>query len=264
MKFLTTPYHYNLLNDLDRLSVFYEGINDYFNYKKPSKDCLIFDIGCGSGILTYFIRNNTNSKIIAIEKYKKAFETAKQNLKELDNIELINEDILNLEFDKKANLVICEMLDTALIDEEEVLAINHIQNFLKNDFQIIPEGIINIAELVKTDREYIHYEDDSITNNYEVLSNSIKYSVIDFSKRINPKFKGILEFKIKKDSIINGIKITSFTKIFKNIISGPTSMMNPSLFIPLKEKKVYKNNIISIDLEYSMGQGIKTIKTNFR
>ncbi len=30
MKFYTTPYHSNLIKDIDRLSVFYEGINDYY------------------------------------------------------------------------------------------------------------------------------------------------------------------------------------------------------------------------------------------
>ena len=40
------------------------------------------------------------------------------------------------------------MLDTGLIDEEEVPVLNYAKNFLKEDGKIIPQGIINSAELI--------------------------------------------------------------------------------------------------------------------
>ncbi|WP_409200888.1 methyltransferase domain-containing protein [Methanobrevibacter sp. DSM 116169] len=263
MKFLTTHYHFNLLNDNDRLSSFYEAINDFFLLNN-SDDLNILDIGCGSGILSYFIACNTNSNIIAIEKDKKTYETAKENLKNFKNIEILNLDILDFKSDVKFDLIICEMLDTALIDEEEVLALNHIHENLKESSKIIPEGIINIAELAYTNREYIHNEDDSIKNSYEILSKAINYSNYNFSSNINPKFQSSLEFTVCKNSKINSIKITTFTKLSKNIICGPTPMLNPPLFIPIDEINVLKGDKIAIDLEYIMGQGLETIKTNLR
>ena len=260
MKFFTTPYHFNLLNDESRISAFYEAINEFFKDKNNSKDLVVFDIGCGSGILTYFLKDKSNF-ITAVEKDEKTFKTAQENLKNFQNINLINSDILDVDFNKKADLIICEMLDTALIDEEEVSSINHIHNYLNNDFQIIPEGIINIAELVFTDRDYIHYEDDTVKNNFEVLSDSINYLNIDFKNKINPNFKDILVFKLNKSSIANGIKITTFTKVYKNIICGPTPMLNPPLFIPFDEIYLKEDSKIKIELEYIMSGGIESIKS---
>ncbi|MDL2270358.1 methyltransferase domain-containing protein [Methanobrevibacter sp. OttesenSCG-928-I08] len=261
MKFLTTSYHFNLLRDLERLSAFYEAINDFFLLNKHKINITVLDIGCGSGVLSYFALNHAES-IIAIEKDVETFKCAKENLKNFNNIELINSDVLDVDFKTKADLVICEMLDTALIDEEEVIALNYIHDFLNPDFQIIPEGIINYAELVWTNRDYLHYEDETVKNNYEIISNSLNYSNFDFSKKIDRNFRKVLEFDIIKDSILNSIKITTFTKVFKNIISGPTPMMNPEIFIPLPETKVKAGDKIKIHLEYIMGGGLDSIKTD--
>ena len=50
MKFKTTPYHSDLLKDTDRLSVFYQAIQEY-----DSDRDLAYDLGCGSGVLSYFL-----------------------------------------------------------------------------------------------------------------------------------------------------------------------------------------------------------------
>lgn len=257
MKFQITPYHFDLLKDKERLAVFYEGIQEYVE-NKNSKNLVEFDIGSGSGILSYFSKSYFKS-VIAIEKDFKAYNCAKENLKEFKNITLINEDVLNYDFNEKADLIVCEMLDTALIDEEEVPAINHARKFLKDKGEIIPKGIINMAELVNMEREYVHYEDVDSNIKYDTLSDNVIYSEFNFLDEINPYFETSIQFKIRKDSKINGIKITTFTKVTENIICGPTPMLNPPLLIPLNEKIVKTNDLIKVKLKYIMGQGIETI-----
>ena len=61
MKFQTTHYHLDLLKDNDRVSAFFEAINQY-----DSKTDLAYDLGCGSGLLSYFL-NEKFSEIISIE-----------------------------------------------------------------------------------------------------------------------------------------------------------------------------------------------------
>ena len=50
MKFKTTPYHSDLLKDTDRLASFYNAIMEYGGNTE-----LAYDLGCGSGILSYFL-----------------------------------------------------------------------------------------------------------------------------------------------------------------------------------------------------------------
>lgn len=254
MKFKTTPYHHDLLKDKDRLSVFWQAIQEY-----DSSTELAYDLGCGSGVLSYFLSSKFD-EIIAIEMDNKASKCAKDNLADFGNVEVVKGNVLDYEFSKKADLIVCEMLDTALIDEEEVPVLNYAKQFLKEDGKIIPQGIINTAELVNLERHYIHWDEDV---NYEVFSKPVVYSQIDFLDDINPDFKADLKLKANRAGLINGLKITTYTKLDDNIIAGPTPMLNPPLLVPLPDKQVNINDFINVEIKYIMGNGIESIETRY-
>jgi len=329
MRFYTTPYHSNLINDNDRLSAFYEGILEIFNEissgnsneiideisnrnsnQNNSKSKVALDIGSGSGILSYFASNYFDY-VIAIEIDNKIVNCAKKSFKEaeIDNVIFINDDATSYKFDDEVlfDLIICETLDTALIDEEEITVLNNLRKYLKKDGKILPKGIINIAEPVFMEKDYIHYEDEEYHGKkpkYEILGEFVKFAEFDFCEYISPEFKTNIDFNLNKynlndnnnkinlnynfknnntnnnntnnnntnNNMVFGIKITTFTKITDNIICGPTPMLNPPMFIPIKfntnNKKLSNENSnlnkekISVRLEYVMGQGMENIKAN--
>ncbi|AMD17114.1 SAM-dependent methyltransferase [Methanobrevibacter sp. YE315] len=254
MKFKTTPYHLDLLKDEDRLSAFFEAISEY-----DGNTDLAYDLGCGSGVLSYFLKDKFD-EIISIEINKKTYDCAKDNLAVFDNIEVVNSDVLEYEFTKKADLIVCEMLDTALIDEEEVPILNHVRKFLKKNGKIIPQGIINTAELVNLERHNIHWDEGV---NYEVFSKPLVFCELDFLDEINPEVEVDMSLKATKEGLINGLKITSFTKLNDNLIVGPLPMLNPPLLIPLDEKEIKVNDLINVNLKYIMGNGIESIQTQY-
>ena len=168
------------------------------------------------------------------------------------------------------------MLDTALIDEEEVPILNYAKSFLKENGKIIPQGIVNSAEPVFMNIDYLQYEDDEFQPIYDVLGKSVIFSQFDFLDDIDENFSCIIEFEIddsyagekteyfnsNEDKIkVNGIKLTSFTKLNENIICGPTPMLNPSMLVPFEGIEVEKGEKIRIKLSYVMGGGVETIKT---
>lgn len=305
MKFKVNSYHFKLLRDYERLAVFKEAIDDYaesngggkMNEENVSNNPKVaFDLGCGSGVLSYFAGEHMD-KVIAIELNNSSYRLAKENLKEFDNIQVFNDDILSFDFSKlneKADLIICEMLDTALIDEEEVPVLNLAKKYLKDNGKIIPEGIINSAEAVCMNNHFIQYEDDEYSPVYISLGPSMIYSEFDFLDDIDCNFSATVDLKVFngddlmemgfEDEIskerfekfnfrdnfnieenklkINGIKLTSFTKLNENIICGPTPMLNPSMLIPIEETEVSCGDTIRIKLEYIMGGGVETIKTD--
>lgn len=254
MKFKTTPYHHDLLKDNDRLAIFYHAIEDY------DGNCQVaYDLGCGSGILSYFLTSKFK-EILALEINEKSFNCAEDNLKDFDNVKVINSDASSYNFEKKADLIVCEMLDSALIDEEEIPVLNHAKKFLKEDGKIIPQGVINAVELVDMQRHYLHWDEGV---NYETLSDEIIYSKFNFLDDIDPKFKAHLSLKAKKDGVVNGLKITTYTKLNDNLIAGPLPMLNPPLLIPLDERHVKINDFINVEIKYIMGNGIESIETKY-
>ena len=289
MKFKATSYHLNLLKDTERLAVFKEAIDDFGNDLNDSNldseldsnlednSKIAFDLGCGSGVLSYFAKDYFD-KIIAIDLNSKIIKYTKENLAKFDNIEVYCSDVIGFDFDNKADLIICEMLDTGLIDEEEVPVLNYAKNFLKEDGKIIPQGIINSAELIYMKSPFIQYEDKGANPKYEILSDSVVFSEFDFLDDIDENFSKNIKFKLserlfdevdevdKVDEvenrvIVNGIKLTTFTKLNDNIISGPSPMLNPCLLIPIDEVAIGFDDILEIELSYVMGQGIETIRT---
>lgn len=298
MKFKVNSYHFKLLRDYERLSVFKEAIDDYAKSSLADEGDglrVAFDLGCGSGVLSYFACPHMD-RIIAIELNNSSYQLAKENLKEFDKIQVFNDDILSFDFSKlneKADLIICEMLDTALIDEEEVPVLNHVKKFLKEDGKIIPEGIINSAEAVFMNNHFIQYEDDEYAPLYITLGHSQIYSEFDFLDDVDCNFSAIIDlnifdktdlmemafeeeiskekfdkfnfkdnFNINENKLkINGIRLTSFTKLNEKIICGPTPMMNPSMLVPIEEIEVNCGDTVRIRLEYIMGGGVETIKT---
>lgn len=253
MKFKTTKYHFDLLNDTKRLAAFFEAIKEY-----DGNTTLAYDLGCGSGVLSYFLSPYFD-EIISLEINNSAYNCAKENLSNFDNVKVINSDVLKYDFTKDADLIVCEMMDTALIDEEQIPVLNHAKQFLKDDGTIIPKGIINCCELVNMEREYIHWDENA---KYEVLSNPVIYSQFDFLDDINPEFETTLSLNANKDCIVNGLKITTFTKLNGDVICGPTPMLNPPLLIPLEKQSVKRNDFINVKLKYIMGNGIESIETN--
>ena len=255
MKFKTTPYHFDLLKDEERLSAFFNAIEEY-----SSNTDLAYDLGCGSGILSYFLSPHFD-EIISFEKNAKVAECAKENLRDFSNIQVTNTDVFDYNFTKKADLIVCEMMDTALIDEEQIPVLSHVKRFLKEDGTIIPMGIINTVELVNLERNNVHWDEDRV--NYEVYSDAEVYSSFDFLEDIEPDFEKTVSLKANRDGTVNGLKITTFTKLNENIICGPTPMLNPPLLIPLEERLVKSNNFIKVKLKYIMGNGIESIKVQY-
>ncbi len=300
MKFKVNSYHFKLLRDYGRLSAFKEAIDDYAIRNgmdsNGSNSKVAFDLGCGSGVLSYFA-SEYMGRIIAIELNNSTYQLAKENLKEFDKIQVVNDDLLSFDFSKlneKADLIICEMLDTALIDEEEVPVLNRAREFLNDDGEIIPRGMINSVEAIFMNNHFIQYEDDEYSPIYISLGESVVYSEFDFMNEIDCNFSAEIElkiygkeeldemgfeeklsqekyekfnfkenFNIEEDKLkINGIKLTSFTKLNENIICGPTPMLNPEMLIPIKETEVSCGDSVRIGLEYVMGGGVETIKTD--
>ncbi|MGN1362497.1 MAG: methyltransferase domain-containing protein [Methanobrevibacter sp.] len=271
MKFRTTTYHSHLIKDMERLSAFYEAISDYaikngisgYKIKKDDDNLInkvVYDLGCGSGVLSYFASLYFSS-VVGFEKNYKIAKYASENLKEFDNALILESDVLDLEGLEKANLVICEMLDTALIDEEEVPVLNHFRKFMEEDCTVIPKEVVNFAEPISTDLNNISWEDPDSHFNHEVIGDEIRYNSINLEDYIDENFNQVLEFKISKDSVFNGIKITTVTLITDDIVCGPTPMFNPPLFIPCEEKDVKSGDTVKLRLKYVMGAGIESIET---
>ena len=254
-KIRTTQYHHDLLSDKERVIAFKEAITE----KTKGK---VYDIGAGCGILSILAAPYADF-IYAVEIDHTAAKFAELNLASFDNVLVINKDAREVVYPEKADLIICEMLDTALIDEEQVPVLNSILKYLNEDGEVIPKKIINCAEAIDMERENICYEDNEAGANpqYEVMSNFVVYNQVDFKTKIEEDVEADLKFKISQKGSVSGVKITTFTLLTNELICGPTPMLNPPLLIPTEKINVDIGDTIKIKLIYKMGGGLNSIRT---
>lgn len=283
----TTPYHYNLINDTIRLFAFYNAINDYISLfdSETAENFNVLDLGCGSGVLSSFIAPYVNN-VVAIDIDSKIADCASKNRDyyNIDNVEVINADASIYNFNEiKADLIICEMIDTGLIDEEEVQVLNNVINSKfcnKSNLTVIPKAIINIVEAVNMNINNIAYDEDNI--NITTISNTITLNTVEFSSKINKNVDINFNLNAIKSGTVNGIKLTTVTVLNDNLVCGPSPMFNPPLIIPINNDntnvndnnnkndngndigvKVTKGDNLSFNISYVMGEGLETVSLSY-
>jgi predicted RNA methylase len=246
-----TSYHQHLTLDQERLVGFYEAIQDL--------DGIVYDIGAGSGILSTWAAPHAKF-IYSVEKDPSISKMTQLFLKDLKNVSFIKGDAQKIDFPQKADYILCEMLDTALIDEEQVPVLNSLLKYLNTNGKILPYGVINGVEPIDFKTEHICYYENQ-NPKHTVLGPLNIYSRYHFGKYIAPDANFKLKLNITKEGQFSGIKITTFTLITPEIICGPTPMMNPPLLIPTEKLRVKRGDNVKIELNYQMGGGLQTIKT---
>ena len=75
--------------------------NQIINFGKLSKNDVVLEIGSGIGTLTLELASKA-SKVIAIEQDEKIYKILNKRIEDndIDNVELINDDALNVDFPK--------------------------------------------------------------------------------------------------------------------------------------------------------------------
>jgi predicted RNA methylase len=249
-------YYDDLTKDQRRVSIFKEAI-------VQKAYGITYDLGTGSGILASFASPYAK-KVYAFEINPLVIKRySKELLKNFGNIILIEADLTSYVYVEKPDVVICEMLDTALIDEEQVQVINNVLEYTKENTTFIPKSTYDTIQVGYSNILNITYkEDDNIQ--FNSLSKEVKYNCVDFSNKINPEFEEDITVTIDNSGEINSLLITTYTCVSEGLITGPTPMLNPPLLIPVNKINVSKGDIVIIDLKYVMGGGLNTIKANIR
>lgn len=253
-KYIMTYYN-DLEKDKKRVTAFFKAIE-----KKVHGIC--YDLGTGSGIFAKKASKYADY-VYAIEQNPLITEKTRKDLEKYDNIKFIRADATKYPFEDNIDVVICEMLDTALIDEEQIPVINNIIKYTSDDTEFIPMAIYSTIELINTHIMGICYYEDEHPG-YDSLSDEVKYGMIKLNQYNPPEFEEDIQIKVKKGGLLNAIKITTYTMLTENIILEPTPMLNPPLIIPVEKLNVDEGENITINLKYTMGGGLNTIQTTRR
>ena len=236
---------------------------------------IVLDAGTGSGILAMLAAKAGASKVFAVEIDKDISNFAKRNveLNGLSNIvEVINGDLKQIEL-PHLDAVIMEMMDTGLIAEQQVPAMNRlieIQSVTENT-KVIPNFYETYLQFCNYDFNFYGCEMPFIiqARNFGVQERIIsKLSSKILISDINLKKKNNLHVLCNKTTeavgLINAFILTSKIRLSNDIFLEGTTDMNMPVIVPVNPIKVIKGDLLKFEVKYELAKGFQSIVFNWR
>lgn len=236
----------------------------------------VIDVGTGSGVMALFAARAGAKRVFALEFDPYVANITKGNI--LENgydkkIKLLVGDACRYKYAKgaKFDVVIMEMLTTAMVDEFQIQAINnlHRQKVVSKDTVFVPYRLDSFASVGYKDFKMYGFEFKMVKHLWNNLSENHKVNVmsddilmhsVDFSKVTAERFEKVISFPVFKNGTINCVLLSSLTFLTKDMILKDTETLNAPVVFPIAETKVKKGDMIKLKISYKFGAGYNNFK----
>lgn len=229
----------------------------------------VVDIGTGSGVLAIMAAKAGARKVTGIDINQESIEYAKQaavlNGVE-DKIEFVEKHVLDFIPDERADVVICEMLSSILLIEQQVPASYHaVENILKPDGVIIPQNatifIVPVKSPVMVDRfsfeqlQFPRVVQTVMSDSTKDLADLMILHEFDLTKPTSDySIDKTFQFSIINNGVIQGLVGLFESQLYEDIKLNMEDGWK-QLFIPLQEPvRVTTGDKFSIRVAYTPGE----------
>ncbi|MGD9580288.1 MAG: 50S ribosomal protein L11 methyltransferase [Vampirovibrionia bacterium] len=224
--FFNIHNHHLMIKDYVRATAYWHAIE-----ANVSKEDVVLELGCGSGILTFFAARAGAKKQFAIEINKNMIDTVTRPMAEAngyaDKIEFLIGNSMNIPtnaVNPKASVFIAEILGDGVFNENILsYTIDARKRFLADGAKMLPKGLdvylfgyenptnqnefassdlknIAQAKSSRTDSIYLKYD----TFNNKMLTDTHKAIYIDLTTIEESKFEAKGDFEIIAPGVLNG------------------------------------------------------------
>ena len=269
-----TDYPYQCLKDKFRTNAFRKAI-----HKVIKENSRVIDVGAGSGILSFFAAEAGARKVYAVEiDHFLASELRKSiKLNKLENkIEVVEGDVREVELSEGTDIIIAEIIDTGLLDELQVPVINNLRRrgIITAKTEFIPNLYKTFLDLVFIDNNYYGYQilapkhewpffagkpSHYLQTKVVPVSEKLEIASIDFSSDfIEENVKKEVFFNIKRDKVVNAIRLSGIVQLCEGIELGPTYSVNGDKILNIDP--ISGVNQVMMEISYRMGRGLGNLK----
>lgn len=258
---------FNCLIDEKRTKAFAKAIK-----RTVQKGDVVVDMGTGTGILALLAAKAGAKKVYAVEIDKNNIATLRDTFAingYRDVIEVVEGSILEVSLPEKVDVIIGEMIATALIEELQVPAVNHVLKFAKKDVRVLLNTYTLYADLVHNNNVVEGFVFDVIRYEYpdepELASlpatKSHTVEIFDFSKQIKKlSIKSKFSLTVTKSMKINGFRLRGKTTFWDKTTLGATFAYDYPIVLPIQEVSVKKGDQFEISLSYKVSGGLDSLK----
>lgn len=247
------------LRDIKRTQTFRSAIE---RAVKPG--AVVLDAGAGSGILSFFAAAAGARKVYAVEGNEALANRLRANV-ELNGFEKVVEvlccDVRSLSLRDRVDVVLAEMIDTWLLDEHQVPAMNALRTtgIIDTKTRVIPhryEAFISFGEadfncygfqLPFPAHDWSDLDADSVWHPlaFREMSGTVKVFDADFSDLVAPEFEVAVSVLPTSSGVINAVRLSGLTHLDEHISLRDTPAFNGNKILPIAEMSVTAGDAVT-------------------
>ncbi len=257
---LNLAYHYEMIADHGRVSVFQDAI------RQVCKDKIVLESGTGTGILSILAAKAGARMVYACDLDSKIFAFARRNVKDAKlehKIKLIHKNTTEVTTQDleghRAEVIIAENLSTWLVTEPQIHVLNHINNSLAAPNAVrIPSVIHNHFEL--SSAKYRFYDAVTMRSHYFqfsgirsplILSEPTPTLMFDMNRISPTEFDVTIDVKASRSGLLNSLRLTSPITVHDNIGFSSSDSLMPPVVTPLKQDlQVARGDMIRVHIQF--------------
>lgn len=271
-QFIPLLYHYNMLNDVNRMTAFKIAIE-----KAVKPGARVLELGGGTGVLSFFASRHA-SKVWCVERNPELSREAKRILAlnpGSENIEVIEADASEYLPPEPVDVLICEMLHAGMFREKQIQIISsfkkrYIERFNTSLPLFVPEASILAAQPVQQSFDFSGYYAPTIffQNPYAEQTETIGlgdpfvYQIIQYSEIFPEQFSWDGIIPITTSGLLNALRFVTKNILLVLITEKNTvDWNNQHLIVPLPAPvQVEKDDKIHIKFSYSSGAQLDALR----
>lgn len=266
-------YVYRCLADVERTEAFREAIEAAV---KPGD--VVLDLGSGSGIMALLAIRAGAERVFSVEVGPYLSRISRQVFDDSGygaRITTVRADArkLDLSIVEKPDVVICEMITTALIGEMQGPVISSLRRsgVIDDSTGVIPGALSTSVTLVHADfmrygielhfPMFVDYFARTFDHRFEALSQEEVVHAVDFSREFSEEIRIDTRVRVADTSRINGILLTSATDFVGGRKLGTCVSYCQPVILPVRpEMDALAGDTMRVTLRYRMGGGFDSLK----
>ncbi|MGF2617926.1 methyltransferase domain-containing protein [Rossellomorea vietnamensis] len=274
-QFIPLHYHFQMLSDRDRVQAFRMAIE---RIVKPEHR--VVELGSGTGVLSFFAAKQ-GAKVQSIEFNPALVEKSRALIKQNgmgDRVEVLEADASQWIPSEPVDVVVCEMLHSALLREKQVEVIeafrkNHKEKFGKIPIMIPSATLLGVQPVLQ---EYsfegyhapvpLFQSPYTISPETQDVHNPEVYHIIDYDHAEVENYSCHASFSFQQEGEFN-----AFRFITKNLLASDphgedmVDWHNQYLILPTEKNILVKaGQTVSISFSYTPGDSIEVLSQSLK
>ncbi|BAN35462.1 hypothetical protein SCD_n01641 [Sulfuricella denitrificans skB26] len=275
-QFIPLHYHHNMLMDEYRMGRFKAAINH-----TVFEGAKVLELGGGTGVLSCFAASKA-SKVWCVEFNPDLVAESRRLLAHNPDghkVKVIHADAFHYLPPEPVDVVICEMIHSAMLREKQVAVINAFKDRYQRRFGtplpvFVPEAIIMAVQPLQQTYDFFGFHAPIVQfqSPHAILPGTLEmaapvvYSTLDFTLPTSPEIQWVGTFSMERDGTVNALRFVT-KNILAVVLEQDTTIdwLGGHLVLPLAEPlEVKAGDVIQISFRYFAGGSLKSLEKNMR